>query len=192
MGLLLSFLKMILNDAKKNKARLSITGSTGENGRVMTPEFPKAVHAVPYVSPGMGMNVSVTDLLWLIRTFWVPYTMVFLCVNCQSGERHPVILKTFPSAKNSSICGVHLECLEQTKQNKNKTHKDNFLHPFKMEFDWHAQLTWKYCILTEVVVQTTTHQFLKSPLSVLWFILTEAHLTSIASRCDMFYKKKNI
>uniref|UniRef100_A0A8B9S0E0 Glutamate receptor n=1 Tax=Accipiter nisus TaxID=211598 RepID=A0A8B9S0E0_9AVES len=37
-------------------------GSTGENGRVMTPEFPKAVHAVPYVSPGMGMNVSVTDL----------------------------------------------------------------------------------------------------------------------------------
>ncbi|XP_015285270.1 PREDICTED: glutamate receptor 2 isoform X2 [Gekko japonicus] len=56
-------MKMILNDAMRNKARLSITGSTGENGRVMTPEFPKAVHAVPYVSPGMGMNVSVTDLL---------------------------------------------------------------------------------------------------------------------------------
>uniref|UniRef100_A0A8C3KVQ1 Glutamate receptor n=1 Tax=Chrysolophus pictus TaxID=9089 RepID=A0A8C3KVQ1_CHRPC len=37
-------------------------GSTGENGRVMAPEFPKAVHAVPYVSPGMRMNVSVTDL----------------------------------------------------------------------------------------------------------------------------------
>uniref|UniRef100_A0A670J293 Glutamate ionotropic receptor AMPA type subunit 2 n=1 Tax=Podarcis muralis TaxID=64176 RepID=A0A670J293_PODMU len=55
--------KMILNDAMRSKARLSITGSTGENGRVMTPEFPKAVHAVPYVSPGMGMNVSVTDLL---------------------------------------------------------------------------------------------------------------------------------
>ncbi|KAM5230102.1 glutamate receptor 2 isoform 1-T1 [Hipposideros larvatus] len=52
-------MKMILNDAMRNKARLSITGSTGENGRVMTPEFPKAVHAVPYVSPGMGMNVSV-------------------------------------------------------------------------------------------------------------------------------------
>ncbi|XP_077156134.1 glutamate receptor 2 isoform X3 [Paroedura picta] len=56
-------MKMILNDAMRNKARLSITGSAGKNGRVMTPEFPKAVHAVPYVSPGMGMNVSVTDLL---------------------------------------------------------------------------------------------------------------------------------
>ncbi|XP_053514067.1 glutamate receptor 2 isoform X2 [Artibeus jamaicensis] len=52
-------MKMILSDAMRNKARLSITGSTGDNGRVMTPEFPKAVHAVPYVSPGMGMNVSV-------------------------------------------------------------------------------------------------------------------------------------
>lgn len=58
-----SFLKMILNDAMRSKARLSITGSTGENGSAMTPAFPKAVHAVPYVSPGMGMNVSVTDLL---------------------------------------------------------------------------------------------------------------------------------
>lgn len=57
----LSF-KMTLSDVMRSKARLSITGSTGENGRVMTPEFPKAVHAVPYVSPGMGMNVSVTDL----------------------------------------------------------------------------------------------------------------------------------
>ncbi|KAF6306303.1 glutamate ionotropic receptor AMPA type subunit 2 [Rhinolophus ferrumequinum] len=52
-------MKMILSDTMRNKARLSITGSIGENGRVMTPEFPKAVHAVPYVSPGMGMNVSV-------------------------------------------------------------------------------------------------------------------------------------
>uniref|UniRef100_A0ABI7X3J6 Glutamate receptor n=1 Tax=Felis catus TaxID=9685 RepID=A0ABI7X3J6_FELCA len=41
--------KMTLSDAMRNKARLSITGSTGENGRVMTPEFPKAVHAVPYL-----------------------------------------------------------------------------------------------------------------------------------------------
>ncbi|CAN0055468.1 unnamed protein product [Bubo scandiacus] len=40
---------MTLNDAMRSKARLSITGSTGENGRVMTPEFPKAVHAVPYI-----------------------------------------------------------------------------------------------------------------------------------------------
>ncbi|XP_037686819.1 glutamate receptor 2 isoform X1 [Choloepus didactylus] len=55
-------MKMTLSDAMRSKARLSITGSTGENGRVMTPDFPKAVHAVPYVSPGMRMNVSVTDL----------------------------------------------------------------------------------------------------------------------------------
>ncbi|XP_075565206.1 glutamate receptor 2 isoform X2 [Pelecanus crispus] len=34
-------MKMTLNDAMRSKARLSITGSTGENGRVMTPEFPK-------------------------------------------------------------------------------------------------------------------------------------------------------
>ncbi|XP_013922500.1 PREDICTED: glutamate receptor 2 isoform X4 [Thamnophis sirtalis] len=56
-------MKMILNDTMRNKARLSITESAGENGHIMTPEFPKAVHAVSYVSPGMGMNVSVTDLL---------------------------------------------------------------------------------------------------------------------------------
>ncbi|PIO33096.1 hypothetical protein AB205_0085430, partial [Aquarana catesbeiana] len=48
-----------MSDVMRNKARLSITGSAGENGRVLTPEFPKAVHAV---SPGMRMNVSVTDL----------------------------------------------------------------------------------------------------------------------------------
>nr|XP_010596469.1 glutamate receptor 2 [Loxodonta africana] len=53
---------MTLSDAMRSKARLSITGSTGENGRVIAPEFPIAVHAVPYVSPGMGMNVSVTGL----------------------------------------------------------------------------------------------------------------------------------
>ena len=53
---------MTLNDAMRSKARLSISGSTGENGHVMAPEFPTAVHAVPYVSPGMRMNVSVTDL----------------------------------------------------------------------------------------------------------------------------------
>ncbi|XP_005656561.2 glutamate receptor 2 isoform X6 [Sus scrofa] len=55
-------MKMTLSDAMRSKSRLSITGSTGENGSVMTPEFPKAVHAVPYVSSGMRMNVSVTDL----------------------------------------------------------------------------------------------------------------------------------
>ncbi|XP_040274520.1 glutamate receptor 2 isoform X2 [Bufo bufo] len=52
-------MKISFSDVMRNKARLSITGSAGENGRVLTPEFPKAVHAV---SPGMRMNVSVTDL----------------------------------------------------------------------------------------------------------------------------------
>ncbi|XP_016055807.1 PREDICTED: glutamate receptor 2 isoform X2 [Miniopterus natalensis] len=52
-------MKMILSDALRNKARLPTTGSPGGHGPVMTPEFPKAVHAVPYVSPGMGMNVRV-------------------------------------------------------------------------------------------------------------------------------------
>ncbi|XP_040827255.1 glutamate receptor 2 isoform X1 [Ochotona curzoniae] len=55
-------MKMTLSDALRSKARLSKTGSTGENGRVVTPEFAKAVHAAPYVSPGMGMSVSVTGL----------------------------------------------------------------------------------------------------------------------------------
>ncbi|KAK7922644.1 hypothetical protein WMY93_009546 [Mugilogobius chulae] len=55
-------MKMTFGDAMRNKARLSVTGSTGENGRVMTPEFPKAVHSVPYARPDMGLNVSLTDL----------------------------------------------------------------------------------------------------------------------------------
>uniref|UniRef100_A0A8C2I7Y5 Glutamate receptor n=1 Tax=Cyprinus carpio TaxID=7962 RepID=A0A8C2I7Y5_CYPCA len=38
-------MKVTFSDAMRSKARLSITGSTGENGRVMSPEFPKAVHA---------------------------------------------------------------------------------------------------------------------------------------------------
>ncbi|KAM7413205.1 hypothetical protein PAMA_020535 [Pampus argenteus] len=33
------------SEAMRNKARLSITGSVGENGRVLTPDCPKAVHA---------------------------------------------------------------------------------------------------------------------------------------------------
>ncbi|KAJ3588095.1 hypothetical protein NHX12_011690 [Muraenolepis orangiensis] len=55
-------LKMTFGDAMRNKARLSITGSTGENGGVMTPEFPKAVHSVPYGRPDTGLDVSLTDL----------------------------------------------------------------------------------------------------------------------------------
>lgn len=57
-----AFFQVTFSDAMRNKARLSVTGSTGENGRVMSPEFPKGVHPVPYVGPDVGMNVSLTDL----------------------------------------------------------------------------------------------------------------------------------
>lgn len=53
---------MTFTDAMRSKARLSITGNTGENGRVLTPDFSKAVHAVPYLRPGMAMPLSVSEL----------------------------------------------------------------------------------------------------------------------------------
>uniref|UniRef100_A0A667ZZ29 Glutamate receptor n=1 Tax=Myripristis murdjan TaxID=586833 RepID=A0A667ZZ29_9TELE len=37
-------MKLSFSEAMRNKARLSITGSVGENGRVLTPDCPKAVH----------------------------------------------------------------------------------------------------------------------------------------------------
>lgn len=43
----------------RNKARLSITGSVGENGRVLTPDCPKAVHAGPlHQSSGLALVSS--------------------------------------------------------------------------------------------------------------------------------------
>lgn len=62
LGIYVRVFQVTFSDAMRSKARLSITGSTGENGRVMSPEFPTAVHAVPFVRPGVGMNVSLTDL----------------------------------------------------------------------------------------------------------------------------------
>ncbi|KAI4878683.1 hypothetical protein NFI96_030336 [Prochilodus magdalenae] len=53
---------MTFTDAMRSKARLSITGSTGENGRVLTPDFSKAVHAVPYMRPGMAMPLNMSEL----------------------------------------------------------------------------------------------------------------------------------
>ncbi|KAF3692876.1 Glutamate receptor 4 [Channa argus] len=38
-------MKLSFSEAMRNKARLSITGSVGENGRVLTPDCPRAVHA---------------------------------------------------------------------------------------------------------------------------------------------------
>ncbi|KAK7926045.1 hypothetical protein WMY93_008355 [Mugilogobius chulae] len=40
-------MKLTFTEAMRNKARLSITGSVGENGRVLTPDCPKAVHTGP-------------------------------------------------------------------------------------------------------------------------------------------------
>nr|XP_046255374.1 glutamate receptor 2-like isoform X2 [Scatophagus argus] len=45
-------MKMKFTDAMRSKARLSITGSTGENGRV----------PVAYLRPGLPMSLSMTDL----------------------------------------------------------------------------------------------------------------------------------
>ncbi|GAA6094133.1 glutamate receptor 2a isoform X3 [Tachysurus ichikawai] len=53
---------MTFTEAMRTKARLSITGSIGENGRVLTPDFSKAVHAVPYMRPGMAMPLNVSEL----------------------------------------------------------------------------------------------------------------------------------
>lgn len=44
--------QMKFTDAMRSKARLSITGSTSENGRV----------PVAYLRPGLSMSLSMTDL----------------------------------------------------------------------------------------------------------------------------------
>lgn len=100
--------QMTFGDAMRNKARLSITGSTGENGRVMTPEFPKAVHAVPYVRPDMGLNVSLTDLSWSTRNFWVPYNgfniviFLFFCFCPSLPPTAPTLLLSL-SGENGKV-----------------------------------------------------------------------------------------
>lgn len=48
------FVQMKFTDAMRSKARLSITGSTSENGRV----------PVAYLRPGLPMSLSMTDLSW--------------------------------------------------------------------------------------------------------------------------------
>lgn len=48
----------------RNKARLSITGSVGENGRVLTPDCPKAVHAGHTSLRHPGLAVVSSGLPW--------------------------------------------------------------------------------------------------------------------------------
>lgn len=58
----------------RNKARLSITGSVGENGRVLTPDCPKAVHAGPPLRQSSGLALVSSELPWKPKTSQVPYS----------------------------------------------------------------------------------------------------------------------
>uniref|UniRef100_A0A8C2CKR0 Glutamate receptor n=1 Tax=Cyprinus carpio TaxID=7962 RepID=A0A8C2CKR0_CYPCA len=51
-----------LTHTMRNKARLSITGSLGENGRVLRPDCPKAVHSGPSFRHGPALAVVSSDL----------------------------------------------------------------------------------------------------------------------------------
>uniref|UniRef100_A0A4W3JQ31 Glutamate receptor n=1 Tax=Callorhinchus milii TaxID=7868 RepID=A0A4W3JQ31_CALMI len=55
-------MKLTFSEAMRNKARLSITGSVGENGRVLTPDCPKAVHTVPTIRQNPGLAIVASDL----------------------------------------------------------------------------------------------------------------------------------
>uniref|UniRef100_A0A671NI24 Glutamate receptor n=1 Tax=Sinocyclocheilus anshuiensis TaxID=1608454 RepID=A0A671NI24_9TELE len=55
-------LKLTFSEALRNKARLSITGSLGENGRVLTPDCPKAVHSGPSFRHGPALAVVSSNL----------------------------------------------------------------------------------------------------------------------------------
>ncbi|XP_048453716.1 glutamate receptor 4 isoform X3 [Rhincodon typus] len=53
---------LTFSEAVRNKARLSITGSVGENGRVLTPDCSKAVHTVPTIRQNPGLAIVASDL----------------------------------------------------------------------------------------------------------------------------------
>ncbi|XP_078401656.1 glutamate receptor 4 isoform X10 [Cetorhinus maximus] len=55
-------MKLTFSEAMRNKARLSITGSVGENGRVLTPDCSKAVHTVPTIRQNPGLAIVASDL----------------------------------------------------------------------------------------------------------------------------------
>uniref|UniRef100_A0A3B5L3X2 Glutamate receptor n=1 Tax=Xiphophorus couchianus TaxID=32473 RepID=A0A3B5L3X2_9TELE len=55
-------MKLTFTEAMRNKARLSITGSVGENGRVLTPDCPKAVHTGPPVRQSSGLALVSSEL----------------------------------------------------------------------------------------------------------------------------------
>uniref|UniRef100_A0A8C7F8X2 Glutamate receptor n=1 Tax=Oncorhynchus kisutch TaxID=8019 RepID=A0A8C7F8X2_ONCKI len=55
-------MKLTFTEAMRNKARLSITGSVGENGRVLTPDCPKAVHSGPSLRQSSGLALVSSEL----------------------------------------------------------------------------------------------------------------------------------
>nr|XP_014348108.1 PREDICTED: glutamate receptor 4 isoform X2 [Latimeria chalumnae] len=55
-------MKLTFSEAMRNKARLSITGSVGENGRVLTPDCQKAVHTGTAIRQSSGLAVIASDL----------------------------------------------------------------------------------------------------------------------------------
>lgn len=61
--------QLTFTEAMRNKARLSITGSVGENGRVLTPDCPKAVHSGPSLRQSSGLALVSSDLPWKPKTF---------------------------------------------------------------------------------------------------------------------------
>lgn len=73
---------MKFTDAMRSKARLSITGSTSENGRV----------PVAYLRPGLPMSLSMTDLSWPGPS------------QCLTANRHTSILP--PTKVNGNACHV--------------------------------------------------------------------------------------
>lgn len=54
--------QLTFTEAMRNKARLSITGSVGENGRVLTPDCPKAVHTGPPLRQSSGLALVSSEL----------------------------------------------------------------------------------------------------------------------------------
>lgn len=60
--------QLTFTEAMRNKARLSITGSVGENGRVLTPDCPKAVHSGPSLRQSSGLALVSSDLPWKPKT----------------------------------------------------------------------------------------------------------------------------
>lgn len=79
--------QLTFTEAMRNKARLSITGSVGENGRVLSPDCPKAVHAGPPLRQSSGLALVSSELPWKPNTSQVPYFNNNQFKRKKKGER---------------------------------------------------------------------------------------------------------